>query len=102
MTKLGLTVFARIDHAAGATKVDMALRPTELLIFGDPKGGTPLMQDRQIAEYRPAGQGAGLGGRDRQGLADPTTKANGSPPGTGSAAASRAAVEALGEPGLPR
>jgi len=48
-TKLGLTVFARIDHAAGATKVDMALRPTELLIFGNPKGGTPLMQDRQIA-----------------------------------------------------
>ena len=49
VTKLGLTVFARIDHAAGATKVDMALRPTELLIFGNPKGGTPLMQDRQIA-----------------------------------------------------
>ena len=49
VTKLGLIVFARIDHAAGATKVDMALRPTELLIFGNPKGGTPLMQDRQIA-----------------------------------------------------
>ncbi len=49
VTNLGLTVFARIDHAAAATKVDMALRPTELLIFGNPKGGTPLMQDWQIA-----------------------------------------------------
>jgi uncharacterized protein (DUF302 family) len=45
----GLTVFTRIDHAAGALKVDAALRPTELLIFGNPKGGTPLMQDRQIS-----------------------------------------------------
>jgi uncharacterized protein (DUF302 family) len=39
----GLTVFARIDHAAGASKVGKSLRPTELLIFGNPKGGTPLM-----------------------------------------------------------
>jgi uncharacterized protein (DUF302 family) len=39
----GLTVFARIDHAAGASKIGKALRPTELLIFGNPKGGTPLM-----------------------------------------------------------
>jgi uncharacterized protein (DUF302 family) len=45
----GLTVFARIDHADGAAKVGMRLRPTELLIFGHPKGGTPLMQDRQTA-----------------------------------------------------
>ncbi|HWG05423.1 MAG TPA: DUF302 domain-containing protein [Beijerinckiaceae bacterium] len=44
---LGLEIFARIDHAAGASRVGMALRPTELLIFGNPKGGTPLMQDRQ-------------------------------------------------------
>ncbi len=40
----GMTVFARIDHAAGANEVGMALRPTELLIFGNAKGGTPLMQ----------------------------------------------------------
>ena len=46
---LGLVVFARIDHAAGAAKVGMALRPTELLIFGNPRGGTPLMQDQQTA-----------------------------------------------------
>jgi uncharacterized protein (DUF302 family) len=40
----GLTVFARIDHAAGAAEVSLALRPTVLLIFGTAKGGTPLMQ----------------------------------------------------------
>jgi len=40
----GLTVFARIDHAAGAAEVGLSLRPTELLIFGNAKGGTPLMQ----------------------------------------------------------
>jgi uncharacterized protein (DUF302 family) len=43
----GMTVFARIDHAAGATAVGSSLRPTELLIFGNPKGGTPLMQSVQ-------------------------------------------------------
>jgi uncharacterized protein (DUF302 family) len=43
----GLTVFARVDHAAGAAAVGMPLRPTELLIFGNAKGGTPLMQAAQ-------------------------------------------------------
>src|SRR6266446_1491967 len=43
----GLTVFARIDHAAGAAEVGLSLRPTELLIFGNAKGGTPLMQSMQ-------------------------------------------------------
>jgi uncharacterized protein (DUF302 family) len=43
----GLTVFARIDHAAGAAAVGLSLRPTELLIFGNAKGGTPLMQATQ-------------------------------------------------------
>src|SRR3974377_286426 len=43
----GLTVFARIDHAAGAAAVGLPLRPTELLIFGNAKGGTPLMQAAQ-------------------------------------------------------
>src|SRR5580692_9026507 len=46
---LGLDVFARIDHAAGAAKVGLTLRPTQLLIFGNAKGGTPLMQDQQTA-----------------------------------------------------
>jgi len=39
----GLKVFVRIDHAAGAQSIGQALRPTELIIFGNPKGGTPLM-----------------------------------------------------------
>jgi uncharacterized protein (DUF302 family) len=43
----GMKVFARIDHAAGAAKVDQVLRPTQLLIFGNPKGGTPFMQCAQ-------------------------------------------------------
>ncbi len=43
----GMTVFARIDHAAGAAAVGLPLRPTELLIFGNAKGGTPLMQRDQ-------------------------------------------------------
>jgi len=45
----GLTVFARIDHAKGARDVQMDLRPTELLIFGNARGGTPLMQAQQTA-----------------------------------------------------
>ncbi|MDH3558891.1 MAG: DUF302 domain-containing protein [Deltaproteobacteria bacterium] len=40
----GMTVFIRIDHAEGAQKVGKKLRPTELIIFGNPKVGTPLMQ----------------------------------------------------------
>jgi len=47
ITARGMTVFARVDHAAGATQVGMTLRPTELLIFGNAKGGTPLMQSDQ-------------------------------------------------------
>ncbi|MGP0091890.1 MAG: DUF302 domain-containing protein [Xanthobacteraceae bacterium] len=43
----GLTVFARIDHAAGGAQVGMPLRPTAVLIFGNAKGGTPLMQANQ-------------------------------------------------------
>src|SRR5215468_4663670 len=43
----GLTVFARIDHTAGAAAAGLALRPTELLIFGNATGGTPLMQSVQ-------------------------------------------------------
>ena len=43
----GLTVFARIDHAEGASAAGLSLRPTEVLIFGNAKGGTPLMQSVQ-------------------------------------------------------
>ncbi len=47
LEKKGMTVFARINHTEGAEKVDKVLRPTELVIFGNPKVGTPLMQCRQ-------------------------------------------------------
>jgi uncharacterized protein (DUF302 family) len=43
----GITIFARIDHAAGAAEAGLPLRPTELLIFGNARGGTPLMQADQ-------------------------------------------------------
>jgi len=43
----GMTVFAHIDHAAGAAAVGLPLRPTELLIFGNAKTGTPLMLSTQ-------------------------------------------------------
>ncbi len=44
----GITIFARVDHSGGAASVGLALRPTELIIFGNPKGGTPLMQANQM------------------------------------------------------
>ena len=47
VTAKGMTVFARIDHAAGASAAGLSLRPTEVLIFGNAKGGTPLMQSVQ-------------------------------------------------------
>jgi uncharacterized protein (DUF302 family) len=43
----GMTIFARIDHAAGASAAGLSLRPTEVLIFGNAKGRTPLMQSVQ-------------------------------------------------------
>jgi uncharacterized protein (DUF302 family) len=49
LAKRDLTVFARIDHAANAAAVGMPLRPTEVVLFGNPKGGTVLMQDQQHA-----------------------------------------------------
>jgi uncharacterized protein (DUF302 family) len=42
-----LKVFARVDHAAGAQSIGKTLRPTELIIFGSPQGGTPLMECAQ-------------------------------------------------------
>src|SRR5437660_5742529 len=43
----GMKVFARIDHAEGAAEVGLTLAPTELIIFGNARGGTPLMQSVQ-------------------------------------------------------
>ncbi|MGV3628432.1 MAG: DUF302 domain-containing protein [Betaproteobacteria bacterium] len=45
----GLNVFLRVDHASGAQKIGKTLRPTELLVFGNPQGGTPLMECAQTA-----------------------------------------------------
>ncbi len=45
----GMTIFKRVDHTAGAEKAGLQLRPTELLIFGNPKVGTPLMLCSQTA-----------------------------------------------------
>lgn len=49
LQKKGMTIFKRVDHTAGAAKADLNLRPTELLIFGNPKVGTPLMLCSQTA-----------------------------------------------------
>lgn len=43
----GMSVFGRVDHAAGAAKADMELAPTQVLIFGNPKVGSPLMKCSQ-------------------------------------------------------
>ncbi|GAB1235149.1 DUF302 domain-containing protein [Ferrigenium sp. UT5] len=43
----GLHVFARIDHAAGAAKIGKTLRPTQVIVFGNPQGGTPFMECAQ-------------------------------------------------------
>lgn len=40
----GITVFALIDHAAAAEKAGLSMAPTQVLVFGNPRGGTPLMQ----------------------------------------------------------
>ena len=47
LTEKGITVFARVNHAAGAESIGQTLRPMELLVFGNPKLGTPLMQKNQ-------------------------------------------------------
>src|SRR5262245_57290354 len=47
LVKKGMQLFAHIDHASEAKNVGLALRPTQVLIFGNPKAGTPLMQARQ-------------------------------------------------------
>lgn len=47
VSEKGLAVLAHVDHAGAAAKAEMELRPTDLLVFGNPKGGTPLMQANQ-------------------------------------------------------
>jgi len=43
ITGAGMTIFARIDHAAGAREADLSMPPTMVLLYGNPKGGTPMM-----------------------------------------------------------
>ncbi len=43
ITQAGNTIFATIDQSAAASTVQMTLRPTSLIVFGNPKGGTPIM-----------------------------------------------------------
>jgi uncharacterized protein (DUF302 family) len=47
--KAGLTIFSEIDHAQNASMAGLALGPTRLLIFGNPRGGTPLMLSNRTA-----------------------------------------------------
>lgn len=47
--KAGATVFARVDHAAGAKKVELSIPDSQLLVFGNPKLGTPAMQIDPLA-----------------------------------------------------
>jgi uncharacterized protein (DUF302 family) len=49
LAEKGIEVFAHIDHAAAAKKAGLPLRPMQVLIFGNPRAGTPLMQARQTA-----------------------------------------------------
>lgn len=48
LKKKGITIFARVDHAAGAKKVGLKMTDTQLLIFGNPKMGTPLMNEQRL------------------------------------------------------
>ncbi len=49
LEKKGMRIFTRVDHTEGARGIGKELRPTQLLIFGNPKAGTPLMQCTQTA-----------------------------------------------------
>jgi uncharacterized protein (DUF302 family) len=63
VTARRISITARIDHAAGSAAIDMELRPTELLIFGNPRAGTALMQAVQTVGIDLPLKGAGLAGR---------------------------------------
>jgi uncharacterized protein (DUF302 family) len=49
VTRAGMALFARIDHAAGARAAGLVMPPTEVLIYGSPKGGTPVMLAAPLA-----------------------------------------------------
>ena len=64
----GVTLFALVDHSGEAEKVGMKMPPTKLLIFGNPKGGTPLMLAAPSAAHRPAVEDSGCGRFARKGV----------------------------------
>ncbi len=85
----GVTVFARVDHAAGASSVGLPLRPTTLVIFGNPAAGTPLMQAEQTAGidlplkalvWQDAGGAVNLGYNDPAWIAARHASGGGAPP----------------------
>ena len=89
VTGRGATVVARVDHAAAAAAVGLALAPTEVLIFGNPKAGTPLMLAAQtigIDLPLKALVWRDAAGATHVGYNDPHT---GSPAGTASRSATR-------------
>ncbi len=69
LTERGITIFARVDHSGEAAKVGLDMRPTKLLIFGSPKGGTPLMQATPTVAIDLPLKALFLGRRLRQGMA---------------------------------
>ena len=74
----GLTVFARIDHAAGAREAGLELEDEQVILFGNPRSGTPLMQDdRRIGIELPLRILVWRdGAKVRIGYADPRTLSN--------------------------
>ena len=68
LARKGIELFAHIDHAAAARKVGLTLRPTQVLIFGNPQAGTPLMQaGRPSASTCRCGSWSGKTARARSG-----------------------------------
>jgi uncharacterized protein (DUF302 family) len=59
----GIKLFVPIDHSGEAAKAGMQMRPTKLLIFGNPKAGTPLMIASPSIGDRPSAESPGSGGR---------------------------------------
>ena len=69
LLKKGMTVFARIEHSAGAKKIGCSLPATEVLVFGNPKIGSVLMACSRIIGIDLPQKSAGLGRRRRQNVA---------------------------------
>ena len=91
----GLTVFAHIDHAAGAATVGLSLLPTDLLIFGNAMGGTPPGAGRHRRSASTTTQDVGMAGRVTARPSCRTTTQVRSPSATGLDPMLQATVKAL-------